>query len=207
MKIIAIIPARGGSTRIVDKNLCLVAGKPLLQWSVEAAQNSEYISDIVVSTDDQRIARAALSFGALVVRRNPAFAQTLSSLTPVFKEVAEKYGADVYVILRPTSPIRTGKLIDEAIKKFEDHDADTLVTGYWTTERPYPHDDVPSQTLPRWFVFDGNIEIQKRYTIMHCMAHGGIIAKMVVQHKFNLEVDEPDDVFVVSAVLEKMLHV
>ena len=73
-KFLAIIPARGGSKGVKGKNLKLFAGKPLIQHSIEAAQSSELVDDVVVSTDNDAIAATAEKLGAEVVRRPPELA-------------------------------------------------------------------------------------------------------------------------------------
>ena len=204
MKTIALIPARGGSTRIPEKNLYLCAGKPLIQWSIEAALASKYIDETFVSTDDKRIAEAALRFGARVIRRPPAFAETLAPIPPVTKHLAEKEHADEYVVLRPTSPIRVNGLVDKAIELFRHKNVDTLVTGFYTTDRAFPHKDIPCQSLPRWFVFDGNVEIQKRHVAIGGKSYGDSFYQMDIPHMYNIEIDNFDDLFVATAVLEKL---
>ncbi|MDP3726653.1 MAG: acylneuraminate cytidylyltransferase family protein [bacterium] len=133
VKILAIIPARGGSKGIPGKNIKLLAGKPLIAYSIEAAKNSHFINRIVVSTDDAEIAQVAKQFGAEVVMRPKELAEDKTPMDPVLKHAVEflekeNYVPDIVVLLQPTSPLRTEKHIDGAVEKFFSGDFDTLLT-------------------------------------------------------------------------------
>lgn len=129
MKIIALIPARGGSKRLPGKNIRLLGNKPLIAWTIEAALQSGVCDDILVSTDDEAIAAVARTYGASVPYLRPS---ELSSDTATSIEVAlhalEVYEAqhgsvDGLLLLQPTSPFRSSSSIREAILKWSDDEA------------------------------------------------------------------------------------
>ncbi len=144
-KVLALIPARGGSKSIPKKNIFPLAGKPLTAYSIESAKDSQYIDRIIVSTDYKEIARIAKKFGAEVPFLRPAkFARDTTPDFPVFKHCLdwlkkkENYLPEIIVHLRPTGPLRTGAEIDEAIDLFEKYpDADSLRSVEEPSKPPY----------------------------------------------------------------------
>ena len=133
-KILAIIPARGGSKGIPRKNIRNFSGYPLIAWSIAAARQSEFVTRTIVSTDDEEIAAVARSFGAATPFLRPAeLAQDQTTDLPVFEhalqwlEEHENYRPDVMIQLRPTSPIRPHNCVDDGIKVLLAHpDADCV---------------------------------------------------------------------------------
>jgi YrbI family 3-deoxy-D-manno-octulosonate 8-phosphate phosphatase len=133
-EILALIPARGGSKGIPRKNIRLFAGYPLIAWSIAAAKQSELVTRVIVSTDDEEIAAVAREWGAETPFLRPAeLAQDKTTDLPVFEhalkwlEEVEGYRPDVMVQLRPTSPARPLTLLDDAIRILLDHaDADCV---------------------------------------------------------------------------------
>ena len=112
-EILALIPARGGSKGIPRKNIRNFAGYPLIAWSIAAAKQSELVTRIIVSTDDEEIAAVAREYGAETPFLRPAeFAQDNTTDLPVFEhalqwlEENEDYQPEIVIQLRPTSPIR-----------------------------------------------------------------------------------------------------
>jgi N-acylneuraminate cytidylyltransferase len=123
-EILALIPARGGSKGLPRKNLRMVAGKPLLAYSIEQALASRLITRTIVSTDDEAIAEVALRCGAEVPFKRPRrFAGDRSPDLDVFRHALswlrdeEDYTCDLIVHLRPTAPVRRVALIDQAIER------------------------------------------------------------------------------------------
>lgn len=132
--VLAVIPARGGSRSIPLKNIKLLAGKPLLAYTVEAAKQSRYLDRCVVSTDDEEIAKAADQCGVEVVRRPVEYATdqapTEWALLHALEIVrASGHQPEFVVTLEPTSPLRTARLIDRCIElAIERADADCIMT-------------------------------------------------------------------------------
>ena len=123
MKIVAIIPARGGSKRIPRKNIKLIAGKPMVAYSIEAGLKSKYVDRVIVSTEDKEIAEISKQYGAEVFIRPLELAQDETKTAPVMIDVVEKleieeYYPDIVVLLQPTSPLRDSQFINEAFEQF-----------------------------------------------------------------------------------------
>jgi CMP-N,N'-diacetyllegionaminic acid synthase len=132
MNIVALIPARGGSKRIPGKNIKPLGGKPLIQWTIEAAQQSGVFSWVAVSTEDAAIAEVALACGAVVLSRSADSARDESPDIQWVREVlaGEFFSGfrkpDAFAILRPTSPFRTADTIRRALVEFTSHPCDSL---------------------------------------------------------------------------------
>ncbi len=127
-KIIAVIPAKGESKRLPGKNLIRLCGKPMLTWTIEAALNSRYITDVIVSTDDDFTADIALLQGAQVIKRPPQMLiSDACSMVPGIHALGIRRDDDdtVVVVLHPTEPLRTTDDIDNTIAVFlANEDAD-----------------------------------------------------------------------------------
>ncbi|MCX6790714.1 MAG: acylneuraminate cytidylyltransferase family protein, partial [Candidatus Gribaldobacteria bacterium] len=149
-KFLAIIPARGGSKRIPKKNIALLNGKPLIQYTIEAALASRYLDKVVVSTDSEEIAQIAKNLGAQVpCLRPPELSGDNVYTLPVLQQMVaflkeqENYQPWAVLTLQPTSPLRTAKHIDEAIELFlADPLADSLVSVVKT-----PHNMTPESLM------------------------------------------------------------
>lgn len=145
--ILAFIPARGGSKGIPRKNIRLFAGYPLIAWSIAAAKQSQLVTRVVVSTDDEEIAAVAREYGAETPFLRPIeLAQDKTTDLPVFEhalkwldaERVEGYRPDVIVQLRPTSPIRPRTMVDDAIRILLEHaDADCVRGVVPAAQNPY----------------------------------------------------------------------
>lgn len=124
MKILALIPARGGSKRLPGKNIRLLGGKPLIVWSIDVAKDVPEICDILVSTDDPAIAAVCKEAGALVPWLRPAelATDTASSIDVALHALdwyeAEKGVVEGLLLLQPTSPFRTRETVRRGIELF-----------------------------------------------------------------------------------------
>ncbi len=167
-EVLALIPARGGSKGIPRKNIRSFAGWPLIAWSIAAAQQSKYVTRIIVSTDDEEIAAVARECGAETPFLRPAeFAQDKSTDLPVFEHALawlaehEGYHPEVVVQLRPTSPVRPRGLIDDAIQILLDHpDADCVRGVVPSGQNPHKmwRFDDPKQPMKPLLSVDGIAE-------------------------------------------------
>jgi CMP-N-acetylneuraminic acid synthetase len=134
-KILAVVPARGGSKGIPGKNIKVLNGKPLLAYAAEGALGSQYITRTVLSTDDEKIAEVGTSLGLEVPFLRPTnlsqdFSPTLPAIihAVTFMEEKESFFPDYVVILQPTSPFRTSQHIDESLQALINSDADSIVS-------------------------------------------------------------------------------
>lgn len=174
MKVLAIIPARGGSKGIPRKNVKLLADKPLIAYSIEAAQKSKYIDKIILSTEDKEIAEVAQAFGAEVIARPLELAQDTTKTAPVLVQVVEElkkqgYVPDIVVLLQPTSPLRTCEQIDKAIYKLVNSHNDSIFTGFWMCQAMplwQKHDDDTFKALYDYHLRPRRQEIEFRGNIM-----------------------------------------
>lgn len=125
MKILAIVPARGGSKRLPGKNIKLLGGRPLIAWTIEAALQSGVTCAVVVSTDDPQIAAVAQAFGASVPGMRPAHLATdTATSVDVVLHALDAYesvhgAVDGVLLLQPTSPFRSVESIRQAVSLFQ----------------------------------------------------------------------------------------
>jgi CMP-N-acetylneuraminic acid synthetase len=122
MKRIAIIPARSGSKGLKDKNIIDLCGKPLIAYSIEAALETNLFDHVIVSTDSEHYAEIAQQYGAEVMMRGEALSNDKATTFMVLEDILKNRlleSIDYFVLLQPTSPLRTSKHITEAIEKFE----------------------------------------------------------------------------------------
>ena len=228
-EILALIPARGGSKGIPRKNLLVLAGKPLVAYSIEQALASRYITRTIVSTDDAEIADVARRYGADVPFVRPSeLAQDLSPDLDVFRHALawlrdrERYHCDLVVHLRPTAPVRRLALIDSAIETMlRQDDADSLRAVSRSEQTPYkmwrmvdgrleplvpmagvaePH-SLPRQELPELYWQNGYVDIVRPHVVLDLgMMAGHRIAPFIVDEPVP-ELDYPDDVPRLEAAL------
>ena len=130
-KIIAIIPARSGSKGLPDKNIKDLNGKPLIAYSIEAANESKCFDKVLVSTDSEKYAEISKKYGAKVpflrsAENSNDESGTWGACEEVLNNLDEKF--DVVVLLQPTSPFRTAQNIKEALDLFFLKNADTVVS-------------------------------------------------------------------------------
>jgi CMP-N-acetylneuraminic acid synthetase len=151
LRFLAIIPARGGSKGVPRKNIRLLSGRPLIDYSIAAARAVDAIERCIVSTDDDEIACIAEASGAEVIKRPAQLAKDHTPTLPVLQHVVkylaegEGYTCDAVVTLQPTSPLRTSDHIAEAIACFSsDPNADSLVSCI-----EVPHNFRPGSVMVR----------------------------------------------------------
>jgi CMP-N,N'-diacetyllegionaminic acid synthase len=136
--VVGLIPARGGSKGIAEKNIAQLAGKPLIAYTIETARQSSYIDELVLSTDSSRIAKSAKKFGLETDAIRPASlssdrAKTVDVVRYELKRLEKKWEKtiDLVVLLQPTSPLRTSQDIDEACSLFfKDKNSSSLISVY-----------------------------------------------------------------------------
>lgn len=132
MKRIAIIPARSGSKGLKDKNILDICGKPLIAYSIEAAVNSKQFDKIIVSTDSEKYGKISEQYGAEIIYRGDKLSDDKATTFMVIEDLLKRinFNIDYFVLLQPTSPMRTEVHIKEAIEKFENKidDFDFLVS-------------------------------------------------------------------------------
>lgn len=168
MKILAIIPARGGSKGVPGKNSKLLGDKPLIAYSIEQAIASDSFAKIIVSTDDEAIAKIAIDFGAEVpfIRPSELANDTASSIAVVqhtvdFLESKNEF-FDAICLLQPTSPFREKGFVVKAITKFAETNSDALVSVLPVPHEYNPHWVFESDKNGMLQIATGDKEIIKR---------------------------------------------
>lgn len=185
-KILAIIPARSGSKGLRDKNIRQLAGKPLLQWTIESAIQSGCCDEIMVSTDSDTYAEIARSCGASVPWLRP---QNLSSddasSNDLIQHVLDSYakeGAlfDVFVLLQPTSPLRNASDILNAITLLLDIEANSVVSVCETDHSPLWSNTLPQDGSMEHFIRDEVIGKRRQELPVFYRLNGAIYVLNVV---------------------------
>lgn len=132
-RLLAVVPARGGSKGIPGKNMAALAGKPLLWWTLHAAKNALCVTDIAVSSDDPKILAYTEKCGAIAVKRPHQLATDTAKTEPVIQHLLtelhnknETY--DELLLLQPTSPLRSADHIDSACTSWRDKQSDALIS-------------------------------------------------------------------------------
>jgi len=225
---LAIVPARGGSKRIPGKNLALLRGVPLIDYTLRAAQRARRLEAVVVSTDDETIATHARKHHATVPALRPA--EISADDSPVVQalqhalaahERAASAAVTAVVLLQPTSPLRTASDIDRAIELFEQSGADSLTSVCLANEHPYyawrprerwieplfTYDEMQMDRsrLPPLYFENGAIYVTKRKNLVRGDLYGRRVAGYVMDELRSLDVDTPRDLAWAEFLLERGL--
>ena len=219
MKILALIPARGGSKGLPGKNIMSLNGHPLIAYSIAAGLESELINRVICSTDSEEIAKVALDYGAEVPFLRPKdISADLSTDLEVFKHCIdwlidnESYIPDLIVQLRPTSPLRTITMINEGINILKkDKRIDSVRTVSDPEHSPYKmwtinsHDfleplltlegnkepyNTPRQILPEIFAQTGTIDVVRSQVILEDLSMSGkFIKPLYIDPRYFIDID------------------
>jgi N-acylneuraminate cytidylyltransferase len=201
--ILGVIPARGGSKGIPRKNIKMIAGKPLIAWSIEAAKNAILLDRFVVSTEDHEIADISRKYGAEVIDRPAELATDEASTVSVLQHALSVLKADTVAILQPTSPIRDNDLIDRCIEKYQDIGADNLATGFICKFMEYGSYTERRQDLKGFFYDDGNVYVIKAELVRRGEAFGKKVERLETTREQNVEIDDEFDFWVAEQILLK----
>lgn len=210
--ILGLIPARGGSKGIPRKNLKTIAGKPLIVWSIEAAQNSRNLDHFVVSTEDDEIEKIARQHGAEVLRRPAELATDEATTLSVWQHALSVIPADTLVNLYPTSPIRDQGLIDRAIERFLEIRPTSLATGFLCKYLPFGatddgrndiHGIRGRQNIEGFFYDDGNVYVVNTQTIYQGQQYGDRLEHFYNLRECSVEIDDEFDFWLAEQILKK----
>lgn len=202
-KIIGITPARGGSKGIYRKNIKMIAGKPLIAWTIEKSFKSKLIDQYVVSTEDKEIAKIATDYNAKVIMRPSELATDKSLVIDTLKHVLDQIPAEIVVMLEPTSPIRNNGLIDKCIQRFIDTEADSLATGFICKYTPFGSTAKRRQDIEGFFYPDGCLYIFKSELIYSGDLFGKKKEMVYTSREENIEIDDELDFLLADQVLRK----
>lgn len=230
MRILGLIPARGGSKGVPRKNIRLLGGKPLLQYTAEAALRSRHISRLILSTDDEQIAEVGRSCGLEVPFMRPAeLAEDKTPMLPVIQHAmrwAEGGGdhLDAVCLLQPTNPLRRPEDIDACIELLAASNADAAVTVLPVPSEHNPHwvyflngegllslstgESMPiarRQDLPPAFHREGSVYVTRRNVVME---ENSLYGKRLVGHVMesgrSVNIDTPADWYRAERLLAEL---
>jgi len=210
--VIAVILARKGSKRIPGKNVKNFAGRPLIEWSLESAQNSNYIDKIVVSTDSEDVAEISKKFSrcSVIERPDHLASDTATSVAAMLHAVEREGDDSIVLLLQCTSPMTTTSDIDTALSHFSEGRHDTLVSVAEMEENPfhayYENDGnlIPvarkealhdrTQDHPKCYRLNGALYIS---TLGFLIQNNSFISdktlKYVMSHNSSVDIDTPED--------------
>jgi len=213
VRVLGLIPARGGSKRCPGKNTADLGGKPLLQWTVEAARESGVVDHLVVSSDSVDVLHVADRLGVAQIIRPLALAQDNTPMLPVVRHAIEAvHPADPYlvVLLQPTSPFRTAEDIRSALNVWDLSAGDSVVS---VTEVP---EDLIFQV--RWadrlepasrnfVVPNGAIYIMRSADIMRGRSwYSDLVYAYRMPKDRSLDIDTPMDLELARMMVHPCLH-
>lgn len=199
--ILGLTPARGGSKGIPGKNIKMIAGKPLIAWTIEATKQATMLDKYVISTEDEEIAKITRKYDAEVLYRPPELASDEAATISVLQHTVACVPCDIVVLLQATSPIRRPGLIDECIKDFLDNEYDSLATGFICKYTEYSKNDLRRQDIKGFFCDGGNIYIIKADLIKKGDRYGKKIGRRIISRQENVDIDDEFDFWLAEKIL------
>lgn len=221
-RILGIIPARGGSKGVPRKNIRDVAGRPLIAYTIAAAQASRLLTRCLVSTDDSETAQISAALGCEVMERPAALAQddtpTVDAVKHVFATLeSQGESFDYGLVLQPTSPLRTGLDIDSALQALLHSDADSVVGVYQVSDhhpaRMYTLENgqlvsfdktfaaARRQDLPPVYHRNGAIYAFRRSLLEQNTLLGNLILPYIMEENRSLNIDNEYDLVLADFIL------
>ena len=231
-KILAIIPARGGSKGVIRKNIHQLAGKPLIAWTIETALSCSFLDRVIVSTDDEMIRNVAIGYGAEAPFKRPSeFAQDNTSDLPVYQQtlswlrINQDYCPEIVVWLRPTSPLRSSRDIHDAVILLEKTNADWARTItkvqhpiFWTKKLdgdrlvPFLEDFDDSayncrrQDQPIFYLPNGAVDVAWSTTITENeLLYDGDVRGVVMPFERSVNIDTEYDFWFAEKMIKKSM--
>lgn len=226
-RVIALIPARGGSKGIKNKNIVDLCGKPLIAYTIEATKNSEYIDDIILTTDSEKIAEIGRIYGVEVpfIRPSEFATDTSRTIDAVLHSIRflESIGRfyDTLVLLQPTEPLRTSKDIDEALEKYVESGYNSIVSVSEVSDHPFlirkiskndelihlleQNSTVRRQDMPIYYRINGCIYINEISEINCNTSFNDNKCPFVMQTNHSVDIDEEVDLVIAEYYIRKRL--
>lgn len=214
-KVLALIPARGGSKGIKDKNIIDLCGKPLLAYTIEEAKKSKYIDDIILTTDSEKIAEVGKLYGAEVPFIRPAqYATDLSKTIDAvihaveFLKSTNRY-YDTLILLQPTTPLRTYEDIDGALDKYSEKGYKSLASVSIVQDHPIlirnisetgelihvinQNSTVRRQDMPIYYRINGCIYINEIFELSNVTSFNDNEVAYIMEKSHSVDIDEQVD--------------
>jgi CMP-N,N'-diacetyllegionaminic acid synthase len=226
MRVLSIIPARGGSKGIPFKNIHKLCGKPLISYSIKNALESKLINRVIVSTDDKKIAKISKYYGAEVPFLRPKnLAKDSTSTLDVIKYLLdelnykEKYIPDIITILQPTTPLRTTISLDKSIRLLIRYKPNIVLGVFQPKSHPYRSFWKNSKFLtplrkdflkfhqrqlrPDCYYPSGSIYTFWNKTIeQYGDMYGPKILPLILNKKESIDIDDPFDLLIANTLLK-----
>lgn len=220
MKVIAIIPARGGSKGVPGKNKKIIDGKSLIAYTIEAALQGNLLSEIWVSSDDPEIIKIAGEYSSIKIHeRNESLATDQSPIADTVKEIIKRTDCEAVMLLQPTAPIRTGNDIDTAIGLLSASEETNSVISvvamndihparmYWNEKNNLipilaEFEQARRQDIPPAYYRNGSIYLVRRgaFEEQHSLMIKPIMPYIMPQD-WLLNIDEPRDMIIAEALI------
>lgn len=224
-KLLAVIPARGGSKGIPRKNIKELNGKPLIAWTIEEALKSRYLDRVILSSDDEEIIQVAREWGCEVPFKRPSelALDTTPGIDPVLHAIEAISGYDYVVLLQPTSPLRTVEDIDCSIELCVQRNVDSCVSVTKQDKSPYwmynlsesglmipvmkPAEELDTtrrQNLPDVYSLNGAVYVAKieKLKVSKSFITENTVAYMMPKDR-SIDIDEEIDLILSEAILVK----
>ena len=228
-RVLAIIPARGGSKGVPRKNIKILFGKPLIAYTIEEARKSKYIDRLIVSTDDTEIAEIAKQLGAEVPFLRPVelandTAKAIGVVQHALKQIEkmDEFNYSIIVYLEPPAPLRITEDIDKAIEMFAELNPDSVVSVNEANQfhpilmkkiidgklepiwQPEP-EGVPRQLYePKAFMRNGAVYVLNRENVLAGKFYGENIKAYVMPLERSICIDDMNDWYVAEAWMNKL---
>ena len=220
-RILVVIPARGGSKGIPRKNIRLLNNKPLIYYSINIAKSSEYVDDVLVTTDDSEIALLAEKFGVNVIKRSEELSGDEVPLDPVIYDAMIKQERtthreyDIIITIQPTSPLLKTDTLNKAIQKFENSNIDSVLSVVDDRHLSWSYDEinksyVPNyverknrQYLPKNFRETGAILATRRNFVLKDSRLGTNLDLIEVSRDESVDIDNYEDWWIAENYLQK----
>ncbi|MFD2411806.1 acylneuraminate cytidylyltransferase family protein [Paenibacillus rhizoplanae] len=224
-KVLAIIPARGGSKGIPRKNIKQLAGKPLIAWTIEEAKKSRYIDRLILSSEDSEIIEIAGAYGceAPFVRPKELSEDITPGIAPVLHAITQLPDFDYVVLLQPTSPLRLIDDIDGCIEHMVNIGAPACVSVTKPDKSPYwmytlkencemkqlieqSESITRRQELPEVYALNGAVYVADVEWLLNS---GSFLEKETVAYEMSkgcsYDIDTEEDFFIIEYLLSKEL--
>ncbi len=224
-RVIAVVPARGGSKSVPYKNIRELGGKPLIGWSIEVAQKSKGVDRVIVSTDDEKIANVARQFGAEVYMR-PAHLATDEALVEdairnlYLKLREEGETSDVMILLEPTCPFRNHEDVERCLNLLPEKKYDSVATfkeAELNPHRAWKISDtgpetfmegadpwLPRQKLPKAYQLNGAVYVFRPAKIMDgSKLLAGQMGAVVMPPERSIDIDKELDFRLAEAHIQR----
>ena len=213
-RILGLIPARGGSKGIPRKNVIDLCGKPLISYSITAAENSRYIDSVVVSTDDEEIAKISRSFGASVPFMRPQElatdkSKTIDAVLHAIESLADMGEVfETLILLQPTQPLRTSEDIDKALDIYMDAGCTSLASVSPVNDNPLLIRSIQDnllnpllnasstcrrQDMPRYYRINGCIYINEISELSLDTSFNDNSLPFIMERSHSIDIDELSD--------------